>query len=68
MTDGLEKYAVLTGFFFIHFTILVLKDIGRSAESFVVFGFVSDIRVPLCNAMICNDMFLGFLKCSCLVS
>ena len=53
MTDGLEKYAVLTGFFFIHFTILVLKDIGRSAESFVVFGFVSDIRVPLCNAMIC---------------
>ena len=45
--NGLEKDAVVTGFFFIHFTILVLKNIVRYAEFFVVYGCLSYIRVPL---------------------
>lgn len=70
--SGLEKYAVVTEFFYIHFTILELKDIVRYAEFFVVYGFLSYIRVPLCNEMIqetslLNDIYLTFLECLCLV-
>ena len=70
--NGLEKYAAVTEFFYIHFTILGLKDIVRYAEFFVVYGFVSYIRVPLCNEMIqetslLNDIYLTFLECLCLV-
>ena len=45
--NGLEKDAVVTGFFFIPFTILVLRNIVRYAEFFVVNGCLSYIRVPL---------------------
>ena len=50
--NGLEKYAVVAGFFFIHVTILVMKNIVRYAEFFAVYGCVSYIRVPLCNEII----------------
>ena len=57
--NGLEKYAAVTEFFYIHFTILELKDIVPYAEFFVVYGFLSYIRVPLCNEMIQETSLLN---------